>query len=177
MSPSWPRAFRLVWRAPVGWCAQTPVGHSSTGSSGRQPDPGPGSAHGRASVVPPPILWPVEPTPAATTDSRENSPRRVDAGHCARVPALIATLPSPDRGIVQLLIEAGLSIPDVAAALGVTSAAILLVQQQPLTAPQPAATAHGHPPTTRGRVVLLPHARTEPLTPDPTPAAQKDSPA
>ncbi|MCA1695949.1 MAG: hypothetical protein LC749_15165 [Actinobacteria bacterium] len=68
-------------------------------------------------------------------------------------------MPSPDRDIVQLLIETGLSIPDVAAALGVTPAAIRLVQQQSLSGLQPAATAHGHPPANRGRVVLLPHAR------------------
>lgn len=159
MSPSWPRAFRPAWRALVGWCAQTPVSPSSTGSSGRQPESGPGGARGRASVAPPPVLSPVEPAFAATTDSRGHSQRRVDAGHCA--PALIATFPSPDREIVQLLIEAGLSIPDVAATLGVTPAAIHLAQQQAPSALQPAA-AHGHPPATRGRVVLLPHARTEP---------------
>ncbi|PZS29403.1 MAG: hypothetical protein DLM61_13040 [Pseudonocardiales bacterium] len=110
-------------------------------------------------MAPPPVLSPVEPAFAATTDSRGHSQRRVDAGHCA--PALIATFPSPDREIVQLLIEAGLSIPDVAATLGVTPAAIHLAQQQAPSALQPAA-AHGHPPATRGRVVLLPHARTEP---------------
>ncbi|MCA1693582.1 MAG: hypothetical protein LC749_01995 [Actinobacteria bacterium] len=120
--------------------------------------PGGGAARGGgASVAPPPIF----PPPAATTDSREPSHRPVDAGHCARLHALITTLPSPDREIVLLRVVAGVAIPDIVAALGVTPAAIHRAQHA-LSALQPAAAAHGPPPATRGRVVLLPHTRTEP---------------
>jgi hypothetical protein len=113
-------------------------------------------------VAPPPVLPPREPPPAATTHSRPPGQRRVDAGYCARLPALIATLSSPDREIVLLRVVAGVSIPDIVAALGVTPAAVRLAQDQALSALQPAATANGPPPGTRGRVVLLPHAQTEP---------------
>jgi hypothetical protein len=112
-------------------------------------------------VAPPPIHAPPEPSLADTTESREHSERRADAAHCARLPALIAALSSPDREIVLLRVVAGLSIPDVVAALGVTPAAVRLTQQQALDALQPAATANGPPPAGRKRVVLLPHARTE----------------
>jgi hypothetical protein len=121
--------------------------------------PGGGTARGGgASAAPPPILPPPELAPA---DPREPSQRPVDAGHCAGLHALISTLPSPDREIVLLRVAAGVPIPDIVAALGVTPAAIHRAQQA-LCALQPAATAHGPPPATRGRVVLLPHARTEP---------------
>lgn len=160
----------------VGWSTQTPVGYGPTGSSGRQPKlgtgvrgtstaagPSGGAALGEgASVAPPPTLAPVEPAPPAASDSGECRPRRVDARHCARLPALIAELTSPDREIILLRIVAGLSITDVVAALGVTPTAIRHAQHQALSALQPAATAHGPPPTTRGLVVLLPHARTKP---------------
>lgn len=159
----------------VGWSTQTPVGYGPTGSSGRQPKlgtgvrgtstaagPSGGAALGEgASVAPPPTLAPVEPAPPAASDSGECRPRRVDARHCARLPALIAELTSPDREIILLRIVAGLSITDVVAALGVTPAAIRLAQQQALSALQPTATANGPPPAARQRVVLLPHARTE----------------
>jgi hypothetical protein len=120
--------------------------------------PGGGTARGGgASVAPSPIF----PPPAATTGSREPSQRSVGTGHCARLHALITTLPSPDREIVLLRVVAGAAIPDIVATLGVTPAAIHQAQQA-LSALQPAATAHGPPPATRGRVVLLPHAPTEP---------------
>ncbi len=126
--------------------------------------PGGGAALGwGASVAPSPIFPPVEPEPAATTDSGEQSELPVDAGHCARLPALIATLSSPDREIVLLRVVAGVSIPDIVTALGVTPAAICRAEHQALIALQPAATANGPPPATRQRVVLLPHARTEPI--------------
>lgn len=164
-----------AWRMLVGWSTQTPVGYGPTGSSGRQPKlgtgvrgtstaagPSGGAALGEgASVAPPPTLAPVEPAPPAASDSGECRPRRVDARHCARLPALIAELTSPDREIILLRIVAGLSITDVVAALGVTPAAIRLAQQQALSALQPTATANGPPPAARQRVVLLPHARTE----------------
>jgi hypothetical protein len=57
---------------------------------------------------------------------------------------------------------AGVSIPDIVAALDVTPTAICAAEHQALSALQPAAIAHGPPPATRQRVVLLPHARTEP---------------
>lgn len=95
----------------MGWSARTPVGHGSTGSSGRQPEPGArvrgrtaaagpggGAALVGASVAPPLICPPVEPAAARITDSPDLSDRRVDAGHGARLPALS----SPDREIVLL---------------------------------------------------------------------------
>jgi hypothetical protein len=109
-------------------------------------------------VVPSPILPPLESVPAATTHCPPPSRRRVDARHCARLPALIASLSSPDREIVLLRVVAGVSIPGIVAALGVTPAAIRLAEDQALSALQPTATAHGPPPATRVRVVLLPHA-------------------
>jgi hypothetical protein len=115
---------------------------------------------GEASVAPPPIFCPVEPEPATTPDSGEHCELPVDAGYGARLPALIATLSSPEREIVLLRVVAGESIPDIVAALGVTPAAICRAQHQALIALQPAATAHGAPPAARQRVVLLPHART-----------------
>jgi hypothetical protein len=116
---------------------------------------------GEASVAPPPIFSPVEPAAVATPDSGEHSELPVDAGYCARLLALIATLSSSDRDIVWLRVVAGVSIPDIVAALGVTPAAICRAQHQALSALQPTATAHGSPPAARQRVVLLPHARTE----------------
>jgi hypothetical protein len=154
MSPSWPRA----WLALLGWPAHTPVGHGPTGSHGRPPKPGTG---GRGTI----------------RNSREPSQRRVEARYCARLPALLATLPSPDREIVLLRIVAGVSIPNIVTALGVTPAAIHLTQRQALSALQPAAPAPHRPPATRGRVVLLPHARTEPTTPNPPTAVPEGAQA
>jgi sigma-70-like protein len=119
-------------------------------------------------VAPPPILPPAEPAPIAIPDSGKHSKRHIDARHCARLPALIATLPSPNREIVLLRIVAGVSIPNIVDALGVTPTAIRLAEQQALSALQPAATANGPPPAARQRVVLLPHARTEPTATRPT---------
>ncbi|PZS22702.1 MAG: hypothetical protein DLM60_03880 [Pseudonocardiales bacterium] len=124
-------------------------------------------------MAPLPIFAPVESAPAASTPSSAPSRRRVEARQCARLPALIATLASPDREIVLLGIVAGVSIPDIVSTLGVTPAAIRLVQDQALSALQPAATANGPPPATRGRVVLLPHAQTRP--PHPRHAARTNS--
>jgi len=70
--------------------------------------------------------------PAATTHCPPPSRRRVDARHCARLPALIASLSSPDREIVLLRVVAGVSIPRIVAALGVTPAAICLAEDQAL---------------------------------------------
>jgi hypothetical protein len=113
-------------------------------------------------VAPSPIFWPVEPTAAATPDSGEHSELPLDAGYCVRLPALIATLSSPDREIVLLRVVAGVSIPDIVVTLGVTPAAVCRAEHQALIALQPAPTTHGPPPATRQRVVLLPHARTVP---------------
>jgi hypothetical protein len=60
-----------------------------------------------------------------------------------------------------LRVVAGVSIPDIVATLGATPAAIRRAQQA-LSALRPAATANDPPSATRERVVLLPHARTEP---------------
>ncbi len=117
---------------------------------------------GEASVAPPPIFSPVKPAPAVTVEFGEHSELGVDVGHCARLLALIATLSSPDREIVLLRMVAGVSIPDIVAALGVTPGVVCRVQRQALSALQPAAIAHGRLPAARQRVVLLPHARTEP---------------
>jgi hypothetical protein len=165
---------RPAWRILVGWSARIPVGYGSTGSSGRQPElragvrgrttasgPGGGAAVVGALVAPPPLFSPVEPTAAQTTDSRELSERRVDAGHSARLRALIAALSGPDREIIESRVVTGVSIPDIVAILGVTPGEVGLAQHQALGALRPAATANGPPPA-RKRVVLLPHARTEP---------------
>jgi hypothetical protein len=106
-------------------------------------------------------------------NSREPSQRRVEARYCARLPALLATLPSPDREIVLLRIVAGVSIPNIVTALGVTPAAIHLTQRQALSALQPAAPAPHRPPATR----VLPHARTEPTTPNPPTAVPEGAQA
>ena len=170
-SPNWLQALRPAWRALAGWPAQTPVGHGPTESSDRQPEPrvgvqgmstvaGPGGGAalgGGASVAPPPIL-----TPPAPTDSDEHSERPVDAGQCAGLRALSATLPTPDREIILLWAVAGVSIPDIAATLDVTPAAVRRAQSQALSALPPAATANDPPPATRQRVVLLPHVRKSP---------------
>ena len=109
------------------------------------------------SVAPPPTFPAGELAPAATTKLREHSQRPVNA----RLSALIATLPSPDREILLLRFGAGVSIPDIVVVLGVTPAAIRRAQHQVLSALQPEATANDPPPpATRQRVVLLPHART-----------------
>lgn len=101
--------------------------------------PGGGAAFVGASVAPPPISPPPESAPAA-----------------------LAALPSPDRELILSSVVAGVSIPNTVAASGVTPAAVRLAQQA-LTALQPAETTNGPPPATRERVVLLPHARTEPV--------------
>jgi hypothetical protein len=51
---------------------------------------------------------------------------------------------------------------DTVATQVVTPPPVGLAQHQALSAPQPAATVNGPTPATRVRVVLLPHARTEP---------------
>jgi hypothetical protein len=51
---------------------------------------------------------------------------------------------------------------DIVADLGAPRPSVLLTQHQPLSALQPAATANSPVPPARVRVVLLPHARTEP---------------
>jgi hypothetical protein len=97
-------------------------------------------------VSPPPRFSPVELMAAQTPDSRELSERRVDAGHSARLPALIAALSGPNREIVDSRVVAGVSIPDIVAILAVTPGVVGLAQHQALGALLPAATAHG--PTT-----------------------------
>jgi hypothetical protein len=179
MSPDWSRAFRPAWRALVGGATHAPVDHGLADSSGRQPEPevgarqtstatGPGGGAalgGETSVLPPPIPPPAQPASAATADSRVPSQRRIEDRHGARLPALIATLPSPDRESVLLRVVAGVSIPNIVAALGVTPAAVGQAPSTKHQAPstlQPAATANGPPPATRQQVVLLPHARNKP---------------
>jgi hypothetical protein len=125
-------------------------------------DPGGGAALDRGtSVAPPPILPP-------PTDSREHSERPADPGQCARLRALSATQPTPDREIILLWAVAGVSTPDIVAILGVTPAAVRRAQSQALCALPAEATANGPLPATRQRVVLLPHVRNHPTT-----AAQK----
>jgi hypothetical protein len=171
MPPSWLRAFRTTWRTLTGWPAQTPVGHSPTESNGRQPqphagargmstaaDPGGGAALDRGTSVAPPPLLP----PPAPTNFHQHSEQPVDADQCARLRALSATLPSPDREIILLWAVAGVSIPDIVAILGVTPAAVRRAQSQALSALPPAATANGPLPAIRQRVVLLPHVRHHP---------------
>ena len=172
MPPNWLRAFRPAWRALTGWPAQTPGGHGPTESSDHrqlQPDAGvrgmtaaAGSSGGAAlgggaSVAPPPAF-----PPPAPPDSREHSERPIDPGQCARLHALSATLPTPDREIILLWAVAGVPTPDIAATLGITPTAVRHAQHQALNALPPAATTNGPPPATRQRVVLLPHARKPP---------------
>jgi hypothetical protein len=108
-SPCWCRVFRSVWRVLGAWVAQTAGAQGPTGSSGRQRQPGvgvrgmstaagPGGSAVRGGTwgASPPILPPREPVPAVTTHSAPGQ-RRVDARHCVRLPALIASLSSPDR--------------------------------------------------------------------------------
>lgn len=64
--------------------------------------------------------------------------------------------------IVPSRVTAGASTPDLVAAWGVTPTAMRPAEHQARSAPQPAMTGTGLPPTTRGRVVLLPHTQTEP---------------
>jgi DNA-directed RNA polymerase specialized sigma24 family protein len=173
MPPTWLPAFRSAWRALAGGPAQTPVGHGPTESSDRQPEPetavrdmsaaaglGSGAAlDGEASAAPPSAF-----PPPAPRDSREHSERPADPGQCARLRALSATLPTPDREIILLWAVVGVSIPNIAATLGITSAAVRRAQTRALSALPPAATANGPPPATRQRVVLLPHVRNRPTT-------------
>jgi hypothetical protein len=112
---------------------------------------------GGASVAPPPIL-----PPPAPTDIHQHSERPVDAGQCAKLRTLSTTLPSPNREIILLRAVAGVSIPDIAATLGVTPTVVRRAQSQALSALPPAATTNGPPPATRQRVVLLPHVRHHP---------------
>ncbi len=149
-SPGCPRA----WWALLGW--QPKPGPGVRGSSAAA---GPG---GGVSGAPVPVFPQLQPAPVAFPNSGGPSQRRVEARHCARLPALIATLPSPDREIVLLRVVAGVSLPDVVAALGVTPAAIQLAHRHALSALQPSAPAPLRSPAIRGRVVLLPHARTAP---------------
>jgi hypothetical protein len=119
-----------------------PAAQPETGPRGRSAAAGPGGGTTLgwgASVAPPPVF---PPEPAATTASGEHRERALDAGRCARLPALIATLSGPDREIVLLRVVAGVSIPDIVAALGVTPAASRLAEHQALGALQPAASAN-----------------------------------
>jgi hypothetical protein len=147
------RVLHLMWWALGDWFAHTPVDYGP--ADGRRPEPRATGSRGGAAVP----LPPVEPAPPATTDFCEVNERLADARYGAQ---LFATLPSPDREIIMLRTVAGVSIPDIAATLGVTPTAIHHAQLQSLSALRPAATAHGPPPATRKRVVLLPHAQTEP---------------
>jgi RNA polymerase sigma-70 factor (ECF subfamily) len=120
---------------------------------------GGGALGGGASVAPPPTF-----PPPAPTNSREHSERPGDASQCARLRALSATLPTPDREIILLWAVAGVPTPDIAATLDITPTAVRLAQSRALSALPPAATANSPPPATRQRVVLLPHVRNHPTT-------------
>jgi hypothetical protein len=64
-----------------------------------------------------PVFAQFQPAPVAFPNSGGPSQRRVEARDCARLPALIATLPSADREIVLLRVVAGVSLPGVVATL------------------------------------------------------------
>ncbi|MGH3685690.1 MAG: hypothetical protein ACRDSM_11680 [Pseudonocardiaceae bacterium] len=73
MSPRWFRVFPAVWWALVSWSARCPV-------------------------APPPLSRPVEPAPAASTESRENSPQPADTEYRA----LSAWPPAARKRVVLL---------------------------------------------------------------------------
>jgi hypothetical protein len=81
--------------------------------------------------------------------------------------------PQPETGLQEMITAIG---PAGGAALGGRTSQAP-PPSQALSALPPAATAHGSTPTTRQRVVLLPHAGNRSLTPDPPTAAQKGPPA
>ena len=124
-SPRWPRTLCLARWARTSSPIQTSVGHSPTGSNDRQRQPeagiramgaaagpGGGAALGwGAWVSPPPIFSPVIPKPAATTACGQHCEHALDTRRYARLPTLIATLPSPDREIVLLRVVAGCPSP------------------------------------------------------------------
>jgi hypothetical protein len=128
-TPGWPRTFRPAWWGTRGLSRTNsggsrpdriprPAAQPETGPRGRSAAAGPGGGTTLgwgASVAPPPVF---PPEPAATTASGEHRERALDAGRCARLPALIATLSGPDREIVSLRVVAGVSIPAIVAGPG-----------------------------------------------------------
>jgi len=95
--------------------------------------PGGGAALGwGTSVAPPPICSPVEPAGAAPSGSGEHSELPVDAGYCVRLPALIATLSSPDREIVLLRVVAGFSAKEVGLMMGKRPGTVRVLQHRAL---------------------------------------------
>ena len=90
MPPRWFRVFPPLWWALGGWLTGSPVGYGLTGSVAGGPEPrvrgrttaagpGGGAAPWGASVAPPPLFPPVEPTPATSAEPREHSHPRAPA--------------------------------------------------------------------------------------------------
>jgi hypothetical protein len=182
-SPRWPRLLHPQWWTLEGRPAQTPVAYDPTGPGNQQPGPGmqardrrtaagPGGGNALewgASAPPPPPFPPVEPAPATTTDSGGHPEQTPEAGHWARFPVLIATLASLEHKSMLLRVMGGVSLPDINAAVRLTSTARRPAEHHTLDVLRPSATAHDPPLATRVPVVLLPHTATEPTDIPPTP--------
>ncbi len=181
-SPRWPRLFHPACWVLADEPARTPVARGLTGPSDRQPrpgmkardrrtaaGPGGGDALGWGAWAAPPLTFvPVEPVPAATTDSCGHHERELEAGYRARFPALVATLASLERKSVLLQVVGAVSVPDIGAVLGLTPTAKRPTEPQTLSTLPPSVTAPDPPPVARVPVVLLPHARIEPAVTRPT---------
>ena len=86
LPPRWLRVLPPLWWALGGWLTGSPAGYGLTGSVTGGPEPrgwvqgrttpagpGGGATPWGASVAPPPVFPPVEPTPAASAESRDHS--------------------------------------------------------------------------------------------------------
>ncbi len=83
MPPRWLRVVPPLWWALEGLLTGSPVGYGLAGSVAGGPEPrvrgrtraagSGGAAPWRASVAPPPVFPPVEPTPAPSAEPRDHS--------------------------------------------------------------------------------------------------------
>lgn len=142
------------------------MAHGPTGPSDRQPHPRMEGLERKTAPGPSGGVCEWEASaPPITTASGGRTEAASEAGHCvhcARFPALIATLASLERKSVLLRVVGGLSIPDIEAVRGLTPTARYPDEHQTFSTQPPSATAPDPPPLTRVPVVLLPHTRIEP---------------
>jgi hypothetical protein len=138
MSPRWLRVLRRAWGALVAWSARFPVGYGPTGSDGRQPGTrGPGSGEeysGRSRRWRCPWEASVAPPPLIPP---------IEPAPAASVESREHSQRPGDTGHYARL-PARIATPSTPEGV------------------RPAETAHGCPPATRTRVVLLPHSQIEP---------------